>query len=392
MADGYVTSGSYICFDTSGPYETLGHAYAVLLSTYTSASPGGQRNICVFKGWYTDSGWTEMDTTNRPVPREDQADVCWDGRYIYVAFHTARDVYFSKFDTQTDTWVIKDIWVAYVSSPAVWPTVRTAYEYWPQMTIDSNGKLYVIYPLYSSKGYHRVRWTYSTDGGSTWTGDQTIPSTPGSKEAEVPFNIHADGTNIYMWYNNNAAPATQCCVVYNGSGWSSIQSITSMSQQFPASAPIKWSDSGTWYLTQVFSDGIPAGSYYSLDTTTGSSPNWTNKLTVLTEGDFYGDFPDFKTATALYDGMPIAFYMRQPTPSSWLNRPRQVIRTSYSSWGTPSESDTIDLYPNYLGARSVNENAYPILLWGYGGDASPVYIKCIDGIPPGIGGNYFFFY
>lgn len=356
-----LTSGSFSVFPNNGPY------------IYTSASSGSnglyiplqheKLNIgnaiamgCVTEG---DRYARRVDTANQPTPNpgatgERSLRSCFDGRYIYMVYYyvsTNYELRFARFDCETATWVAKDIII--VSQSNDFP--RRVPGVYGSIDVDSNGKLYVNYPLYSSKGYHRLNWAYSTNSGSTWTNAQTMPSSPGSMDSEVPYNIFCVGTNVYHFYTWGTLPYYQKCMCYNGSSWSSedtFQASISAAYHFTG-RPAIWTDnSGSPRMTIVCTarDNHTA---YSFDSSTGSNPAWINQI-MASNGTYYDSTWYYTNTVTMYNGYPYFVWWHY-----WNYNVQQFFhggslyflgkhRETYSSWdsGSGFQINKYGFYPS----------------------------------------------
>lgn len=316
----------------SGPIIRNDYLYALLQYSYSTGWDSGSYGYRVVRGWYDESYWPAIDQDNAPTFSRIE-DAVYDDRYFYIVtanFGSVDYLRFQKFDTETETWVLKDVEIA--STSTSFPIASSSDNSYAQIAVDSNGKLYVCYNYYSSKGYHRARWAYSNNSGSTWTSDQTIPTGVGTKVAEYSFNVHAHGTNIYFWYHWNDGTYTKRCRVYNGTDWSNESSVVFSGDKWCKGRACHWTTSGSEIITQLFKANWVIGTY-SVDTTTGSQPNWGNTLTVTT----VSNTNDRAHSKGLYNGSPIHLF-----PYDW-NAPFDlpvpdvyaIRRTSYSAWGSP---------------------------------------------------------
>lgn len=360
------SGGSFGSPPNNGPYyyyldSSASPPYAYLPQQHTDILYGNQvsvqrLNMNKTSGYGTGSALTRLDEANEPAAStssipERSLRSCWDGRYIYMVYYYIGANYelrFASFDCQSETWVYKDVVISSQSNdiPKLVPGV------YGSIDIDSNGKLYVNYDLYVSMGYHRVRWAYSINSGSTWTAGQTIPSSPGSKEGEWAYNLFCVGTNVYHFYVYGGTPYYQRCLCYNGSSWSSENTFqaSSFNAYYFTGRPAIWTTSGSELMTIVCTaSGVRTA--YSYDSVSGSSPNWTNKLTVAT--DFMDTTWYHVRDMVLYNGYPVFTYFMYWTWTSCVNtfNGRWYFmgraRNSYSSW-----------YPASSGS------GYPLVTWG----------------------------
>lgn len=332
----FATSDDWITAYCSGPFKYGDeYAYALLLWRSDYSWSSGSNGFRMYKGWHSVADWVPLDSDNTPTLGRVQ-DSCYDGsRYVYVLTYDDKggtaNLRLQKFDLETETWVMID---KLIKSQSQFPQWFVESEIGRgAIDIDSNGKLYVTYNYYSTKGYHRIYWAYSTNSGSSWTVDQTISTGVGSKVTEYGFNVHAHGTNIYFWYNwNDGADQILRCKVYNGTGWSAESTVTPYATRtFCRGRPVEWVSSGSPLLTHMFVPNAEAVTVNaSADTSTGSQPNWGN---VLSLGNQL--YPLGYYNIGLYNGKP--FHLTT-SYTGYPNDPardiRGIPRTSYSAWGS----------------------------------------------------------